>query len=290
MHLNEIFDPLFIEDIVDKGPMSFLVKQSGQKADISKNQNIPMIPKLARQDSVDDFLAGQRVLPEAIHQFMAENVFDNQRMCNNASEGDGSANQAQPVAQQPNQLPPIMPKLKRQDSVDDFLADDRARSRSLTDFINLHEDEKSSTKRPKVDLTSDSLPAAIQTQSPEPTSHRPTEPSPPPQADQTGATAKSSARRRRRETTPSAGNSNSSEEGREGRRREQNREAQRRFRERRKYLEFQAFSQRLAAAAAAAAAAQPPAYYPPAALPPTYFPAHPPRPMGGFPPGFFGIM
>jgi hypothetical protein len=284
MHINDLFDPLYIEDLVDKGPL-FMLKQSGTKVvDNTKVQQVPIMPKLARQDSVDDFLAGQRVLPEAIHQFMAENVFDNQRPCPNLSEGVGPTNQAHTHDHQSNQPPPAIPKLKRADSVDDFLPDDRARSRSLTDFISIHEEDKSSTKR----LKSADPPVTIHLeQTPEPTSHRPAEPSSQPSnGQQVGTTPKGNVRRRRRETTPNV--SSSSEEGREGRRREQNREAQRRFRERRKYLEFQAFSQRLAATAAAAAAAQPSSYYS-MTMQPTFFPAQPPRPQGNFP-GFFGIM
>ncbi len=282
MHLADIFDPLYIEDLADKGPM-FLVKQSGSMTvETAKNQNTPSIPKLARQDSVDDFLAGQRVLPEAIHQFMGENVLENQRLCTNSSEGDCPAHppQVHNDIQQSNQLPPIIPRLKRQDSVDDFLADDRARSRSLTDFINLHEDEKSHSKRLKSTLTFH--PAPIQPKpSPESTSHRQTEPNPPSTIAPPDTSSTGTKRRRRKDA------GDSGEDAREGRRREQNREAQRRFRERRKYLEFQAFSQRLAAAAAAAAATQPSSYYPAALPSPAFYPT---PPLANFPAGFFGVI
>ena len=162
---------------------------------------------------------------------------------------------------------PTLPRLTKEGSVDDFLADEGSRRRSIKDFLCALDapnpiiaapapsyaatagsaaaaaappqpppaprpaDQPTAAKKPRPS-TAHSVPAVVH--------HGPTEG--PPQASRSGA-----APWPRRETAePEA----ESTEERERRRREQNREAQRRFRERRKHREFQAFATRLAAATA----------------------------------------
>jgi hypothetical protein len=238
-----------------------------------QNMRFPAISKLLRQDSVDDFLAGQRVPKDAIRQFiMADQILESERPVVvlepiNLDEQEKKFSCKEFANNYPsiihlselNNCKPSLPKLKRQDSVDDFLADESSRRRCLADFIQLDDDSKGCAA--KVNSKSES------TSSWKPVKAEPSEPtvinsiadasirhvvevslpttattsSPPlPKA------AKNTKKRHRSEAPVAEADG---EEDRQERRREQNREAQRRFRERRKYREFQAFSGRLAAAA-----------------------------------------
>ena len=172
------------------------------------------------------------------------------------------------------------PKLVKQGSVDDFLADERARSRSVSDFLNAIDPPNTTGTTSSSPFFSAVPPAPASSSlsaaapNPAPSAHCLDKPlnSKKPRVETAPAASRSAASRRpapaarraaaRREpldavaeAEPCAGADGAaaagedSAEARERRRREQNREAQRRFRERSKYREFQAFSRRLAAAA-----------------------------------------
>lgn len=227
-------------------------------------RNESLFPKLARQDSVDDFLASERVPKDAIRQYMADVVEsdragvmqelikpEDQRKTIPAVEIAKSTQNFRPLDIKECQL--AIPKLKRQDSVDDFLADESSRRRCLKDFIQLDDESNIcqvnnlAGKPGQKDLQTESATIGIQVKA-EPLASLSNESILPPSKNYVILKASKTARKRQRTTAPAADHSGGIEERHE-RRREQNREAQRRFRERRKYKEFQAFSGRLAAAA-----------------------------------------
>jgi hypothetical protein len=182
------------------------------------------------------------------------------------------------------QTPHPRPRLVKSGSVDDFLADDHSRSCSVSDFLtvlgsshpptvhgtstvnqSVSTTEAASPRPSSEPLFSDasagfSVPAAQAggntkpaRGAPAPSTARP-RPRPaarrPPPAANPAADGDASAA-----ATATAAAADEDAEERARRRREQNRAAQRRYRERSSYREFQAFSRRLAAATAAAAAA-----------------------------------
>jgi hypothetical protein len=178
------------------------------------------------------------------------------------------------------------PKLVKQGSVDDFLADERARCRSVSDFLNavdppsaagvsssshyfsiassgsapsLSSLSSAPSSRPSAPISTEPLHAKKPRLDPAPTVPRLAPARKPAPAARRPAARRDAAEAAQPEAAAAGGDGGAaggedSAEARERRRREQNREAQRRFRERSKYREFQAFSRRLAAAAAGPAA------------------------------------
>ena len=214
--------------------------------------------KLVRQDSVDDFLAEHNIPQDSIRQFMSEFALDSQRATTTtAFEGHShelASMQTSTITSANGEIRTPMPKLKRQDSVDDFLADDFARTRSVADFIKQMDVPQQEIARAYHKVEADP-PHSFKLMLTNPASarHLETKSVTVPKVQAAVRMAKLELKRRKRPATTAT---DSGDENREERRREQNREAQRRFRERRKYLEFEAFSHRLATSAAAAAATQ----------------------------------
>ena len=243
--------------------------------------------KLVRQDSVDDFLAEQRIPQVSILQFM-----DDATLASHRPEKPFMQTSKTAPAHRPHLF---MSKLKRQDSVDDFLANDLARTRSVAEYIQLIGDPKLDDAKPSSDhkqtpakllqsscgysIVNPATPGDFEAMSgcapPKCTLHSPSE-------------ASKAPTKRSRRQMPASHAADMSEEEREERRREQNREAQRRFRERRRYQEFEAFSHRLSVAAPTAAAPASMAAtrqwtalaHPPPALHGVY-PSHPSHYSGG---------
>lgn len=155
-------------------------------------------------------------------------------------------------------LLPRMSMLKRENSVDDFLADDFCRTRSLHDFLsnpgliqasNLISCSKSDTLSSTSGFTRGSSHSSNSTHA---------------SPSETGITKSKPSRRAskkyKRPQKPDLSRTSFSEEmqDRELRRRTQNREAQRRFRERGQYRAFQDFTRRLQAAVLSSTPVQPP--------------------------------
>jgi hypothetical protein len=244
-----------------------------------------------KQNSIDDFLATENAfVGESIFHFLCESdgclSGDVQTRIENGGNGPVPLSMCDrnPLmnlntmvrieSKNHSHLPFPLPgsnvckRIKRRDSVDDFLADDNAMRRSVADFISLNFDDASDLPAHEHDPPVP-LPAHIMTACPAsaPSAfgkrrseaadlHRvATPPATPPPSD-VPSPAAAIPGPAQPGTTPSAG----TDAGRKERRRVQNREAQRRFRERSKYRDFEDFSRRLqrqqqAAAAAAAAAA-----------------------------------
>ena len=228
----------------------------------SNTHNMRAGSRLVRQDSVDDFLAQQRIPQESIRQFMDDTNLASHRPTTTSTFDNNIASIHTSATTPAHRSHLFMSKLKRQDSVDDFLANDFARTRSVAEYIQLIGDPKLDDAKPSSDhknqtpakllqsscgysivnsATAGDFEATSGCAPPQCTLHSPSE-------------ASKAPTKRSRRQMPASHAADMSEEEREERRREQNREAQRRFRERRRYQEFEAFSHRLSVAAPTAAA------------------------------------